>query len=68
MGHPELPWARHTLASFLLRQGRFRESVAQFRHVDGYTLGLPWHYQAFPRLSYRSHRTRAMWGALLLRR
>ncbi|MFB7977864.1 hypothetical protein [Streptomyces vinaceus] len=66
--HPELPWARHTLAYFLLRQGRYKESVAQFRHVDGYTHGLPWRYQAFPRLSYRSHRTRAMWGALLLRR
>ncbi|MBT2478159.1 hypothetical protein [Streptomyces sp. ISL-94] len=67
-GHPELPVARHVLAYFLLRQGRYRESVAQFRHVDGYAHGLPWRYQPLPRLSYRSHRTRAMWGALLLRR
>ncbi|MEU8434493.1 hypothetical protein AB0F18_16540 [Streptomyces sp. NPDC029216] len=60
--HPELPRVRHTLAYFLLRQGRYREAVAQFRHVDGYTHGLPWRYSPFPRLSYRSHRTRAMWG------
>ncbi|MCM2421282.1 hypothetical protein [Streptomyces sp. RKAG293] len=43
--HPQLPDARHLLAYFLYRQGRFQESAEQFRLVDGYVGALPWRYQ-----------------------
>ncbi|WP_327414937.1 hypothetical protein [Streptomyces sp. NBC_01233] len=66
-GHPNLPSARHALAYFLLRQGRYRAAVEQFRHVDGYAEAFPWRYRPWKKLSYRAHRTRAMWGALLTR-
>jgi hypothetical protein len=62
--HPRLPEVRHLLAHFLLRQGRCREALRQFRAVDGYVDALPWRYRPFPRLAYRTARTRAARGAL----
>ncbi|MFI7353646.1 hypothetical protein ACIBTP_06820 [Streptomyces avidinii] len=67
-GHPRLPEARHLLAYFLVRQHRHRAALAQFRQVDGYTDAVPWRYLPWGKLSYRLHRTRAVWGALLTRR
>ncbi|MEU6310689.1 hypothetical protein [Streptomyces sp. NPDC047014] len=67
-GHPNLPEARHLLAYFLVRQHRYRAALEQFRHVDGYTGAIPWRYLPWGRISYRLHRARAVWGALLTRR
>lgn len=67
-GHPELPQARHLLAYFLVRQHRHRAALEQFRQVDGYTGAVPWRYRPWGKLSYRLHRARAVWGALLTRR
>ncbi|PWK73490.1 hypothetical protein BCL76_102516 [Streptomyces sp. CG 926] len=67
-GHPGLPVARHLLAYFLVRQHRYRAALEQFRHVDGYTDAMPWRYRPWGKLSYRLHRARAVWGALLTRR
>ncbi|MEU6865082.1 hypothetical protein ABZ924_17650 [Streptomyces sp. NPDC046876] len=66
--HPNLPNARHLLAYFLVRQGRYRAALEQLRQVDGYCGALPWTYHPWPGLSYRTHRMRAVWGALLTRR
>ncbi|WP_299540322.1 hypothetical protein [uncultured Streptomyces sp.] len=65
--HPRLPEVRHLLAHFLLKQGRYREAVEQFRHVDGYSDALPWRYLPYGRLAYRAARTRAARGAVLQR-
>ncbi|MFE5810975.1 hypothetical protein [Streptomyces sp. NPDC056491] len=67
-GHAYLPEARHLLAYFLVKQGRHRAALAQFREVDGYTNAIPWRYRPWGKLSYRLHRSRAVWGALLTRR
>ncbi|MGY4392168.1 hypothetical protein ACVWXB_005467 [Streptomyces sp. TE12347] len=67
-GHPNLPEARHLLAYFLVRQRRYRAALEQFRQVDGYANAIPWSYRPWGKLSYRLHRARAVWGALLTRR
>ncbi|MEW2137913.1 hypothetical protein AB0892_15140 [Streptomyces sp. NPDC005409] len=67
-GHPNLPEARHLLAYFLVRQHRYRAALEQFRHVEGYAGAVPWRYRPWGRMSYRLHRARAVWGALLTRR
>ncbi|MGZ9930727.1 hypothetical protein ACXNSR_12600 [Streptomyces sp. NC-S4] len=67
-GHPNLPQARHLLAYFLVRQRRYRAALEQFRQVDGYVDAIPWRYWSGGKISYRLHRARAVWGALLKRR
>ncbi len=67
-GHPNLPQARHLLAYCLVRQRRYRAALEQFRQVDGYVDAIPWRYRTWGKISYRSHRSRAVWGALLTRR
>ncbi|MER6257445.1 hypothetical protein ABT224_39605 [Streptomyces sp. NPDC001584] len=66
--HPYLAHARHLLAYFLVRQRRYRAALEQFRQVDGYVDAIPWRYSPWGKISYRSHRSRAVWGALLARR
>ncbi|WP_405460814.1 hypothetical protein OG786_25720 [Streptomyces sp. NBC_00101] len=68
--HPGLPYVRHLVGYFLVRQGRYREAVAQFRHVDGHLNALPWRYspRPFDALHYRVLRTRAARRSLLEKR
>ncbi|WP_374776983.1 hypothetical protein OG756_33715 [Streptomyces sp. NBC_01310] len=63
--HPRLPEVRHLLAHFLVKQGRYRAAVEQFRSVDGHLDALPWHYWPWKGLCYRAMRTRAARGALM---
>ncbi|MCZ4122088.1 hypothetical protein [Streptomyces sp. H39-S7] len=62
--HPQLPEARHLLAYFLYKQGRFQESAEQFRLVDGWVDALPWRYEADPAESFVVMRNRAIKRAL----
>ncbi|MFF0290185.1 hypothetical protein [Streptomyces sp. NPDC005262] len=63
--HPRLSDVRHLLAYCLHKQGRHREALEQFRHVDGYVDALPWHYTGYRRIYYRAIRTAAARGALI---
>jgi hypothetical protein len=40
--HPKLPYLRHWLALDLMRAGRYRESMDQFRAIGGYAGAEPW--------------------------
>ncbi|WP_327174827.1 hypothetical protein OG599_05630 [Streptomyces sp. NBC_01335] len=68
--HPRLPYVRHLVGYVLVHQGRYREAVAQFRHVDGCLNALPWRYLPSPldALRYRALRTRAARRSLLEKR
>ncbi|WP_053713363.1 hypothetical protein [Streptomyces sp. XY413] len=63
-GHPRLPEVRHLLAHFLVKQGRYRAAVEQFRAVDGHVNALPWNYWPWKGLAYRAKRSTAARGAL----
>lgn len=61
--HPDLPSARHLLAFFLTRQGRFEAALEQFRLVDGYVGAFPWGSYADPAAVYCHWRDKAVRGA-----
>ncbi|MER7829194.1 hypothetical protein [Streptomyces sp. NPDC095602] len=61
--HPDLPGARHCLAYFLTRQGRFEAALEQFRLVDGYVAAFPWTYYGDPAAVYCHWRDKAVRGA-----
>ncbi|MER6314231.1 hypothetical protein ABT237_10730 [Streptomyces sp. NPDC001581] len=65
--HARLPEVRHLLAHFLVKQGRYRAAVEQFRSVDGHLDALPWHSWPWKGLCYRAARTKAARGALMER-
>ncbi|WP_328722635.1 hypothetical protein OHT52_26145 [Streptomyces sp. NBC_00247] len=68
--HARLPYVRHLVGYVLVHQGRYREAVVQFRHVDGHLNGLPWRYypEPFDALRYRALRTRAARRSLFEKR
>ncbi|MFD7663841.1 hypothetical protein [Streptomyces sp. NPDC059788] len=62
--HPALASARHLLAYFLTRQGRYEVALEQFRAVDGYVNARPWCYYTKPAVVFCHFRSKALKGAV----
>ncbi|MCH0541805.1 hypothetical protein I3F58_19995 [Streptomyces sp. MUM 203J] len=60
---PDLPGARHLLAYFLTRQGRYEAALEQFRLVDGHVGAAPWACYGDPAGMYCRWRDKAVRGA-----
>ncbi|MFI1200632.1 hypothetical protein ACH4VR_14465 [Streptomyces sp. NPDC020883] len=62
--HPVLAEARHLLAFFLTKAGRYEAAVEQFRQVDGHVGAVPWVYYTNPAKIYCHFRGKALRGAV----